>query len=518
VKRVYKKLPIGIQSFKVMREEPYYYVDKTYFVKKLLDNGKYYFLSRPRRFGKSLFVDTLKWAFLGKREYFKGLYLENNWDWDKTYPVISISFGSGAVRNLDELKTIEREILERNSREYGIQLEFETSTGRFLELIQKIYEKYNAPVVVLVDEYDKPLLERITDKELAIDIREELKNFYSVIKDADQYLKFVFITGVSKFSKVSLFSGLNNLQDITLNPEYAVICGYTQEELEKVFWDRLEGIDLTKLREWYNGYSWIGEPVYNPFDVLLFLSEKDFRAFWFETGTPTFLIKLMVENKYYIPSIEDLEVGEELIGSFDLDHIYVENLLFQAGYLTIKSKEGREGLIRYRLGFPNLEVKYSLSNYLLNYLVEDYRKKEINRMLIYKAILENDFEKMKEAFHSFFASIPVEWYRKNDLAGYEGYYASIFYCYFSSLGFKVIAEDATNYGKIDMSVFLDGRVYIFEFKVVEYVPEGRAIEQLKNKRYYEKYVGKFNEVYLIGVEFSKEKRNIVGFDVEKVKI
>ncbi|SHM92160.1 PD-(D/E)XK nuclease superfamily protein, partial [Caldanaerovirga acetigignens] len=180
--------------------------------------------------------------------------------------------------------------------------------------------------------------------------------------------------------------------------------------------------------------------------------------------------------------------------------------------------EGREGLIRYKLGFPNLEVKYSLSNYLLNYLVEDYRKKEINRTLIYKAVLENDFEKMKEVFHSFFASIPAEWYRKNDLAGYEGYYASIFYCYFSSLGFKVIAEDATNYGKIDMSVFLDGRVYIFEFKVVEYVPEGRAIEQLKNKRYYEKYAGNFNEVYLIGVEFSKEKRNIVGFDVEKIKI
>ncbi|WP_425291888.1 AAA family ATPase, partial [Caldanaerovirga acetigignens] len=190
-----------------MREEPYYYVDKTYFVKKLLDNGKYYFLSRPRRFGKSLFVDTLKWAFLGKKEYFKGLYLENNWDWDKKYPVISISFGSGAVRNLDELKAIEKELLERNSREYGVQLEFETITGRFFELIQKIYEKYNAPVVVLVDEYDKPLLDRIIEKDLAMEIREELKNFYSVIKEADQYLKFVFITGVSKFSKVSLFSG-----------------------------------------------------------------------------------------------------------------------------------------------------------------------------------------------------------------------------------------------------------------------------------------------------------------------
>ncbi|MGB9814117.1 MAG: AAA family ATPase [Thermovenabulum sp.] len=512
-----KKLPIGIQSFKVIREEPYYYVDKTFFVKKLVDNGKYYFLSRPRRFGKSLFVDTLRWAFLGKREYFEGLYLENNWDWDKKYPVISISFGSSGVSNVEDLKVMEKEIILRNCREYGIELEFESVTGKFFELIQKLYEKYNAQVVILIDEYDKPILDRIEEKESALAIREELKSFYSVIKDADQYIKFVFITGVSKFSKLSLFSGLNNLQDITLNPEYAVICGYTQQEFEKVFSDRLQGVNLKKVREWYNGYKWLGESVYNPFDVLLYLSEKNFRPFWFETGTPTFLIKLMIGNKYYIPSMEDLEAGEELIGSFDVEQIYAENLLFQAGYLTIKEKLGNEGLIRYRLGFPNLEVRYSLTNHLLNYLVEDYRKKEINRTALFKSVLENDFEKMKEVFYSFFASIPAEWYRKNDISGSKGYYASIFYCYFSSLGFKVIAEDATNYGKIDMSVIINKKVYIFEFKVLEYIPQGSALSQLKQKRYFEKYLAEYEEIYLIGVEFSKDERNIVSFNVEKIK-
>ena len=284
-----KKLPIGIQSFEKIRSDDFYYVDKTPFVKRLVEEGGgYYFLSRPRRFGKSLFLDTIKQAFLGRRELFEGLYLEKHWDWSAKHPVIHISFGAGVVRSLEELRITIEEILREHEEIYHLKLTYPSFRGQFMELIKKLYGEYKASVVVLIDEYDKPILDNLHRKEIAVEIREELKNLYSVFKEADPYLKLVFITGVSKFSKVSLFSGLNNLKDITLHPGYATICGYTQEEFEKVFSDRLEGVDLERVRLWYNGYSWLGEPVYNPFDILLFLDSKIYRPYWFETGTPTF--------------------------------------------------------------------------------------------------------------------------------------------------------------------------------------------------------------------------------------
>ncbi|WP_456370652.1 ATP-binding protein, partial [Thermodesulfatator atlanticus] len=257
-----KKLPVGIQSFVEIRTEGYYYVDKTPFVRKLVDQGKYFFLSRPRRFGKSLFLDTLRQAFLGKRELFRGLFLEENWDWSKKYPVIYISFGAGVIRSRDELVETFFSILRRHANRYQISYHEKLPNKRFEELILCLSEKYNQKVVVLIDEYDKPILDNIDKPELAAEIREELKNFYSVLKDADPYLKFCFLTGVTKFSKVSIFSGLNNLKDITIHPGYATICGYTQDEFEKTFADRLEGLDLSEVRRWYNGYSWLGEPVY----------------------------------------------------------------------------------------------------------------------------------------------------------------------------------------------------------------------------------------------------------------
>jgi len=254
-----KKLPVGIQSFEKIRTDNFYYVDKTPFVKKLVDEGGgYFFLSRPRRFGKSLFLDTLRQAFLGKRELFHGLFLENNWDWSKKYPVVYISFGSGVIRSPDELKLKMETILEKNAHFYQEKLSKPLISDRFEEIILRLSEKHNQKAVVLIDEYDKPILDNIHKPELAAEIREELKNFYSVLKDADPYLKFCFLTGVTKFSKVSIFSGLNNLEDITISPDYATICGYTQEEFENTFADRLEGIDLEEVRRWYNGYSWLG--------------------------------------------------------------------------------------------------------------------------------------------------------------------------------------------------------------------------------------------------------------------
>lgn len=365
----------------------------------------------------------------------------------------------------------------------------------------------------LVDEYDKPILDNIDNPELAVAIREELKNYYSIIKDSDPYIRFVFITGVSKFSKVSLFSGLNNLEDITLIEPYSAICGYTQNDLTTVFAERLGDVDLSEVRRWYNGYNWLGEEVYNPFNILLYLSSKEFRPYWFETGSPSFLIKLLQTGRYFIPDLSTLAAGEEIVGSFDVDDIKLETLLFQTGYLTIKNFKQIGAFRRYELAYPNMEVEASLNNAILSMLVHDRVAKTRNQSAILDALLENDPRKMEASMRAVFASIPNDWYRKNQLAGYEGYYASIVYCYFAALGLDVRAEETTNVGCLDLTIRFEDRVYILEFKVVELIKAGRALEQIKAKGYADRFADR--EVYLIGVEFSKEQRNITRFEWER---
>ena len=320
--------------------------------------------------------------------------------------MVYVSF-DGNINSLELLKKRIRSRLLYTAEEYEITLT-EDEEGLLLEeLVIRLYKKYKTKVVMLIDEYDKPILDVIDNKEVAIANREKLKHFYGVLKPLDAYVKFVFITVVSKFSKVSLFSGLNQLRDITISEEYSTICGCTQKEFEQVFSDRVLEIDVEEMRHWYNGYSWLVEPVYNPFDVLLYLAEKSFRAYWFETGTPSFLIKVMLERKYYLPKLSKLNVGEELIGSFDVDAITPENLLFQTGYLTIAGKSTEIGDIRYTLRFPNKEVQVSFNNYFLNYLVEDYHKKSENKSLLRDAFRENNFEKIRKIFESFFRVYPM---------------------------------------------------------------------------------------------------------------
>jgi hypothetical protein len=513
-----KQLPIGISTFEEIRSKDCYYVDKTPFIKQLHDQGKYYFLSRPRRFGKSLFVDTLKEAFAGNKDLFIGLYLEEHWNWDENHPVILISFGGGVIKDLEDLEIKLNYILENQAEKYSIQFKYSTIREKFSELIQRLSETTKRKVVILVDEYDKPILDNISDTAKASELREGLKNIYSVIKDSDAYVEFAFLTGVSKFAKVSLFSGLNNLEDLTLNPNFSSMCGYTQNELETIFPDRLDGLDLNELKKWYNGYNFLGDPVYNPFDVLLFFREKKYKNYWFETATPGFLIELLYGKKYYIPTLNSIEVGEEILGSFDLDHIYVETLMFQTGYLTIKKERRLGNILRYQLVFPNLEVRSSFNNYILNYFVSDVVRKNNNQSHLYERLLANDVAALKQIFHAFYASIPNDWYRKNTIANYEGYYASIFYCYFAALGLDVIPEDTTNQGRIDLTLIFDGRVYIFEFKVIELdTGTTSALDQIRSKRYYEKYTGEFKDIYLVGVEFSRDTRNIERFDWEKLR-
>ena len=508
-----KKLPIGISTFSQIREEGYCYADKTGFVSKLAEAGKYFFISRPRRFGKSLFVDTLREAFSCNKKLFAGLALENAWNWDRPYPVIHVSFGGGVHKERAELDNGIFEKLREITQQEGVQLENTSVNGQFRELILALHKKYHEKVVILIDEYDKPILDNITNPDIAREMREGLKNFYSVIKDSDAYVQFCLLTGVSKFSKVSLFSGLNNLEDLTLNRDYATICGYTENDLETVFMDHLQGLDRNMIKQWYNGYSFLGEPVYNPFDVLLLLKNREFKNYWFETGTPTFLINLLSEKRFFMPDLENLRASEAILSSFDVEDISPEALLFQTGYLTIKEMVQVGAQRTYDLTYPNLEVRSSLTDHLLESFAQNSQQKRRNLDNLFALLQNGKVEQLEALFTSFFASIPYDWYRKNQLAGYEGYYASIFYTYFSALGLDLTAEDITNHGRIDLTVKVPGLVYLFEFKVKGRCgDDNQALKQLLSKNYHEKYTGSGSKIFLIGIEFDPETRNITSFD------
>jgi len=330
-----KKLPIGIQSFRKIREENCYYVDKTGFALDLTESGSHYFLSRPRRFGKSLFLDTLKELFEGNRELFAGLAAEHRWDWHLRYPVLKFSFAGGVLGSVQDLRQSLDFQLKGYETQWMVSDPPPDMRSRFYELIRTVSRSAGQRVVILVDEYDKPILDRIENCDEALAIREVLKDFYSVIKDADAHVRFAFLTGVSKFSKAGIFSGLNNLRDITVVPVYSAICGYTEADLDTVFAPELAGLDRKEIRRWYNGYNWLGETVYNPFDVLLLFANRTFSPYWFESGTPTFLVKLLAGRGMFTPQLERLRGDDELLSSFDVEHISVEALLWQTGYLTL---------------------------------------------------------------------------------------------------------------------------------------------------------------------------------------
>ncbi len=511
-----QKLPIGIQTFREIREDHCYYVDKTAFALKLIEEGKYYFLSRPRRFGKSLFLDTLAELFAGNEPLFRGLYAQDCWDWAKSYPVIRLSFGGGVVHSRAELERRILALLQSNRTALGLTCSDPTDpAGCFNELIAQAHAATGERVVILVDEYDKPILDNLTEPESAREIRDGLRNLYSVIKDADAHVRFAFLTGVSKFSKVSLFSGLNNLRDITVSAAYSAICGYTEADVDAVFAAELEGLDREQIRAWYNGYNWTGEAVYNPFDLLLLFKERQFRPWWFETGTPTFLVDLLTQRGFFTPDLARRQTSMELLSTFDVEQINSDALLFQTGYLTIHQvEEPLVGYWVYTLGYPNHEVETSLNAALLIGYGADGQRAFENRLRLLQLLTRADCAGLQALFVAFFASIPHDWHRHNPIARYEGYYASVFYSYFAALGLPITLEDATSHGRLDMTVRFNGQIYLFEFKVVELAPEGRALQQIKDRGYAEKYRAAGEPIHLIGVEFSRESRTVVGFEVE----
>ena len=512
-----RRLPIGIQTFREVREDDCYYVDKTAYIHRLLDEGKHYFLSRPRRFGKSLFLDTCKELFESNEPLFEGLYIHDHWDWSIRHPVLRLDFSSGTYQGPDDLR--EEMAAQLNALEEEAEIiprADDTAPARFRRLMKVLHERTGQRVAVLVDEYDKPILDALEVSEVARANRDYLFGLYATIKDSDAHIWFSLLTGVHKFTMAGPFSGLNNLIDITLDSRYSAICGYTDADLDSVFAPELPGLDRDQIRAWYNGYGWLGdEKVYNPFDILLLFDRREFGAYWFETGTSTFLVETLFKRQVSSLELGNMLCSSELLSTFNVDDMATEALLFQTGYLTITEKKNLGGMRLHRLGYPNREVRQSLNESLLRYLVQDSTQQMANSVRLYRLLEANDFVGLETLFHAFFASIPYEWYTNNDIARYEGYYASVFYSYFAGLGLNIAVEDSSSHGRLDMAVLFNDHVYLFEFKVVEMASAGAAMAQLQERRYADKYRALGQPIYLIGVEFSKDTRNLAAFEVER---
>ena len=541
-----RRLPVGIQTFRRIREEGYYYVDKTAFARRVAaDSGTHYFLSRPRRFGKSLFLDTLKELYEGAEPLFRGLAVHDAWDWSKRRPVVRLSFAGGNFKRPDALAESATAQIEDVGRRAGIDAGGGSPPVRFRRLIEALHERTGERVVVLVDEYDKPILDARDETQLpgeergaapcagndqARTNRDDLRGLYGMLKDCDAHVELTFLTGVSKFSKVSLFSDLNFLTDLTLDPRYAAVCGYTEADLDTVFAPELPGLDRDRIRAWYNGYDWRGEErVYNPWAILHLFASREFRAHWFETATPRFLIDTLLRRGFSAPDIEGLRADDDLLSAFDVDAVSTEALLFQTGYLTIAEEEkDPDGLPLYRLDYPNREVRRGLNRSLLDALAPRWRSAGSGTALR-RVLATEDWSGLEALFRKLLAGIPHDWHRRNEVARYEGYWSSVFYAWFQASVDGVTVEDATSRGRLDLAVVMGGAAFLFEFKVAERTarssrpdsasadrsrPENAALAQLRARCYADKYRAPDRAVHLIGVEISAAERDVTAFDVE----
>ncbi len=511
-----KKLPIGIQDFKKLREENCVYVDKTEVIHKLITEGKYYFLSRPRRFGKSLTISTLNEIFEGNQELFKGLFIYDKIEWKKR-PIIRVDFTTSGYREIG-LDNAIKSMLANNASKYEISLTKKDNRGMFGELIQALANKFGEKVALLIDEYDKPIIDNLSDFPKADEHREILKDFYGIIKPMDPYLHFVILTGVTKFSKVAIFSDLNNLNDITTHADYGKIVGLTKEEIDENFKEYLELVcekmSLTKseldekMRFWYNGYSWnFSDFVYNPFSVLKFFDSCQFENFWFATGTPTFLVNFIRDKGLNANEIEQRKVDSIFFDKFDIERIDIISLMFQTGYLTIKD---RDEFGDFTLDYPNNEVRTSFERNLLesysNYVDSDL-KPILNSLR--DSLLKNDIETFVDALNALFASIPHQIF----LEKFEAYYHSIVYLALKLLGVYIECEVSTSKGRIDAVIKTKTHIFVIEFKLTKAID---AITQIKEKGYHEKYLTDGRNIVLVGIGFSKRRKKISGYIVENI--
>ena len=514
-----KNLPIGIQTLPEIRAMNCIYVDKTELVHTMVTTGKYYFFSRPRRFGKSLLVSTLKELFKGNRAIFSDLWINDKWDWTKTNPVIHISFDDLSYPELGLVEAIKDE-LSKNAKAFGVRLFKKDLKGKFKELLEKVNAKHGA-VVLLIDEYDKPIIDYLeaSTLEQAKTNRTILRDFYSVLKNADGLLRLVFITGITKFSKVSLFSHLNNLKDITMGKRFAALVGYTQEEVEHYFDDYLQLAMqelqlsreelLDKMKVWYNGFSWDGVTrVYNPFGTLSFLSDRDFRNYWFSTGNPRFLIEQMREQTYY--NVENAVASSVTFEKFDIENVELISLLFQTGYLTIKKKE--TGVDEMILDYPNKEVRESMYQFLLDDLAKNVQRTHTGRTMkdLNKAFLDKDLTRVREMLNAILADLPAAAYLNQT----EGLYHGLVHIIFSYLGTLVQSEVHSSQGRADAIVETAEAVFIFEFKFNKTAAE--AMTQIHTKKYADKYRASGKELIGIAFNFNATTRNIDDWLEEKL--
>ncbi len=512
-----RKLPTGVQTFRKIREEDCYYVDKTDYIHRLVTDCVHCFLSRPRRFGKSLLVDTLKDLFHANEPLFRGLDIHKRWDWDVRHPVVRLSFAAGSFREPGSLAADFADQLTALERQANLALPYKTPARRLGELIKALHEQSGQRVVLLVDEYDRPITDALGDPSLAQKNRDFLRGVYGTVKDCDEDIRFSFFTGVSKFSKVSIFSDLNNLTDITLDCRFAAICGYTEDDLDDVFAPELEGLDREAIRDWYNGYRWRGkaEAVYNPYGMLLLLQNREVKPYWFETGTPAFLPETLIKRRVDPAALEDILVGEGDLAKFDIGQVKTEALLFQTGYLTILAEERGAAGYLFRLGYPNREVRSALSLALLSSMAPD-ASAAIECSRLEQLLAHHDAAGVERLFRAFFASVPYQWHVDNDIAHYEGYYSAVFYSHFVGAGLDVVAEESTSRGRADIVVRHPNAVWVFELKSKG--DAGDALAQIEAKGYAEKYRDLHLPIHRVGVTFSEPERNISTFEAHTLGV
>ncbi|MFN0204163.1 MAG: AAA family ATPase [Bacteroidia bacterium] len=506
------KYPIGIQTFQEIIEENYVYIDKTKSVYKLVSEGKIYFLSRPRRFGKSLLLSTLRAVFEGKKELFKGLFIEDKIEW-KSHPVVHLSLNSISRKETDLTISL-HEMVNENAKKYSVLLENTSLAGRFKELLQIL--SVQNKVALLIDEYDKPLISFLEDMETFEKNRSILKEFYGIIKDCDTYLKFIFITGVSRFSKVSIFSDLNNLRDISMDEDYCDVCGYSETDMHYYFTERIAEIAVKmkisteelfeKVKKKYNGYNFYGdEQMYNPWSVLNFLQTRKLDNYWFSTGTPTFLIQFAERLQ---TTAEGVVVDKMQLGSLNFQDENLATLLYQTGYLTIEEEIDEDTL---RLKHPNLEVAESFRLFLLGYYAHISHGTIRNTVIeLRKAMQAKDKDGLIAAINPIFANVPYHIFNKNA----EAYYHSVVHLIFMMLHYKIQSEVNTNVGRIDSVVEAWNEIWIFEFKLNATAEV--AYNQIINNNYAGQYQNSSKSIYGVGVNFDSETKRITEIKMEKL--
>ena len=515
-----KRITSFVYTFEELRNGDFLYVDKTESIWRLIQSTKEgYFLSRPRRFGKSLMISTLKAIFEGRRELFDGLAIsKKEYDW-KPYPVIHLDMGNCSAKTPKALEGFIEDRLCDIAAEHGVTLRGQSNATRFESLISALGKQEK--VVILIDEYDKPILNNVTNPE-ADAILSVLKGFYSTVKTCEDLERFVFITGVTKFCHVSLFSDLNNLTDITMRSDYATMFGYTQSELEHYFSDRIKATARAqkiseeelkrKLKTWYDGYCFeeTSETVYNPVSIAKFFeNDGKFDNYWFATGTPSFLMELAKKTDFNFEDAVSKAVPGVTFDAFEIPNIDPVTLLLQTGYLTIKSSEIRFNKRWFWLDFPNEEVAESFSTYLLNsYVGRTQREVGSFSADLATAFLEGNLNQARKVLEAFFAGVPYTTHKKS-----EATFQSIFYAIFRLLGFNIEAESCTNDGRIDAVVQTEDHIYLFEFKLDK---DDSALSQIKEKEYFKKYLLTPKKITLIGVNFDSEKGQLIDWQTEDV--